>query len=136
MDVSKREQRYSLYLFIIPLVFLTAWLFYLSNLPTYTSKTLLIGGGLMTLSFLTNFKIKSSLHTSLNCYLAFCVFQINPSIGMALLVLTVAVAWSRVVLQRHSVSEVVMGFLVGGVASVALSLIIDSSDFELLLVAG
>ena len=93
--------------------------------------TFLVGGGLMTLSFLTNFKIKSSLHTSLNCYLAACVFQIDSVVGIILFVMTLVVAWSRIILKRHTLSEVVMGFLVGAIASVVLIHLTNPSDFDL-----
>ena len=79
----------------------------------------------MTLSFLSNFMIKSSLHTSLNCYLAGSVFIIDKGLGLALFILTLAVAWSRIILKRHTKGEVAMGFLIGFIAIFTLMIVAD-----------
>jgi membrane-associated phospholipid phosphatase len=70
--------------------------------------------------------LKLSLHA------AFAVFAASllwPSVMavVGLLALAVAVAWSRLVLRRHTLGEVVVGLLAGGAAGVGFHLIANAS---------
>ncbi|PZU87523.1 MAG: ABC transporter permease [Chryseobacterium sp.] len=111
MDVSNRKQRHSLYIFIIiaTVVFLIAD-YVLHKEIDWTVLMLCI---LLILMQISNFYIKSSMHTSLNIYVAALFFAINPTIGVLWLLLAVLIGITRVILKRHTVKEVLSG---GGIA--------------------
>ncbi len=111
MDVSNRKQRHSLYLFIVlaTVVFLAVD-FYLHKEIDWTVLMICI---LLILMQISNFFIKSSMHTSLNIYVAALFFAINPTIGFFWFFLAVLIGITRVILKRHTVKEVLSG---GGIA--------------------
>jgi len=54
----------------------------------------------------------------LNIYLAFLVMTVNYKIGIVILLLTGLIGWSRIVLGRHSIKEVVFGAVIGFTVSI------------------
>lgn len=117
MDVSNRKQRHSLYVFIIlaTLVFLAVD-YYIHKEIDWTVLMLCI---LLILMQASNFFIKSSMHTSLNIFVAALFFAINPMIGMFWFILSVLIGVTRVILRRHTVKEV----LAGGLIAIFVSLV-------------
>lgn len=111
MDVSNRKQRHSLYIFIIiaTIIFLVVD-YFLHKEIDWTVLMLCI---LLILMQISNFYIKSSMHTSLNIYVAALFFAINPTIGIFWFLLAVLIGTTRVILKRHTVREVLSG---GGIA--------------------
>lgn len=117
MDVSNRKQRHSLYVFIIlaTLVFLAVDYFIHKEID-WTVLMLCI---LLMLMQASNFFIKSSMHTSLNIYVAALFFAISPGIGFFWFLLSVLIGVTRVILKRHTTREV----LSGGLIAIFVSLI-------------
>ena len=117
MDVSNRKQRHSLYIFIIiaTVIFLGVD-FYLHKEMDWTIFMLCI---LLVLMQVSNFFIKSSMHTSLNIYVAALFFAIEPVIGVFWFALSVVIGITRIILKRHTPLEV----LCGGLIAVFVSLI-------------
>jgi len=111
MDVSNRKQRHSLYIFIIisTIVFLAVD-YFLHKEIDWTVLMLCI---LLILMQMSNFYIKSSMHTSLNIYVSALFFAIDPIIGIFWFLLAVLIGITRVILKRHTVKEVLSG---GGIA--------------------
>jgi hypothetical protein len=75
---------------------------------------------LMITAQLVNYFVKSSLHISLNIFLAFLLFPISTIAGVLFAFFIFLIGWSRLVLNRHTVVEVLTGVLIGvtfGVAS-------------------
>ena len=107
MDVSNRKQRHSLYIFIIiaTVVFLGVD-FYLHKEMDWTVFMLCI---LLILMQVSNFFIYSSMHTSLNIYVAALFFAIVPIIGMFWFLLSIVIGVTRVILKRHTPKEVFSG---------------------------
>lgn len=107
MDVSNRKQRHSLYIFIIiaTVVFLGVD-FYLHKEMDWTVFMLCI---LLILMQVSNFFIKSSMHTSLNIYVAALFFAIQPVIGIIWFLLAILIGITRVILERHTPKEVLSG---------------------------
>ena len=107
MDVSNRKQRHSLYIFIIiaTVVFLGVD-FYLHKEMDWTVFMHCI---LLILMQVSNFFIKSSMHTSLNIYVAALFFAIEPIIGMFWFLLSIVIGVTRVILKRHTPKEVFSG---------------------------
>lgn len=112
-DVSNQRQRIRLFVFTLPLLLITTLILYITNKPEYLYIGFLIGTSLFTISFLANYFIKSSLHVSINSYMAISISLINIPFSLALLFLTLIVAWSRLVLKRHSIIEVCVGLFLG-----------------------
>ncbi len=112
-DVSVQKQRKSLYLFVIPLLIITSLILYITNQPTFIFQAFVVGSLLMITSFILNFFLKTSLHVSLNTYLAASVFIIDSPIGIGLFLFTLLIAWSRIHLKRHTIQEVLSGFITG-----------------------
>lgn len=117
MDVSNRKQRHSLYVFIIlaTIVFLAVDYFIHKEID-WTVLMLCI---LLMLMQASNFFIKSSMHTSLNIYVAALFYAINPVIGIGWFLLSVLIGVTRIILKRHTIKEV----LAGGLIAIFVSLI-------------
>lgn len=107
MDVSNRKQRHSLYVFIIvaTIVFLAVD-YGIHNEIDWTVLMLCI---LLSLMQISNFFIKSSMHTSLNIYVAALFYAINPALGIFWFVLAILIGITRVILRRHTTREVLSG---------------------------
>jgi len=133
-DVSIQKQRKSLYLFTVPLVLTTSYLLYITKQPQFIFQAFLIGSILMFLSFIINFYLKTSLHVSLNIYLATAVFLVDPLIGTGIFIFSIIVAWSRIILKKHTIQEVISGLLIGSISS--LTLYILNSNIDILSQAG
>ena len=84
---------------------------------THQSMTLRMGvlGALVLFVFaqMVNLYIKTSLHVGFNTYLAFLIFPFNWVVGVGTLVFSFFLGWSRIVLKRHTLAEVVSGALLG-----------------------
>lgn len=117
-DVSNQKQRSSLFVFILVLLTLTTILLYVTDQPNYLNLGVLIATCLITISFFVNYSIKSSLHVSLNTYMALSLSLLNISVAIGLFVFTIIIGWSRIVLKRHTFTEVCIGLLLGIVAGV------------------
>ncbi|MFC0344924.1 phosphatase PAP2 family protein [Epilithonimonas hispanica] len=117
MDVSNRKQRHSLYIFIIiaTIIFLTVD-YFLHKEIDWTVLMLCI---LLILMQISNFFIKSSMHTSLNIYVSALFFTIEPIIGIFWFLLSILIGITRVILKRHTPKEV----LIGGTIAIFVSLI-------------
>lgn len=117
MDVSNRKQRHSLYIFIIiaTVIFLGVD-FYLHKEMDWVIFMLCI---LLILMQISNFFIKSSMHTSLNIYVSALFFTIEPIMGIFWFLLSIVIGITRVILKRHTPAEVFSG----GAIAIFVSLI-------------
>ncbi|MBP7174392.1 MAG: ABC transporter permease [Cloacibacterium sp.] len=115
MDVSNREQRKSLYVFIIVLsVLYMIYDYYKNDSLDWVLVFLIV---LLLLMQISNYFIKSSMHTSLNVYVAALFFYINPVSGMIWLGIAIVVGITRIILRRHTLQEVLMGGLLATIVS-------------------
>jgi membrane-associated phospholipid phosphatase len=121
-DVSAQSERASnIYRPALMLLLVTAVLLYIFRQP-FVGETLFFAL-LMAVCYAINTKIKISQHTLMATYLGFLVLSANFWAGVAMLVFAPFVAWSRVVLGRHTLREVLVGGLVAtafGVAHILL----------------
>jgi len=122
-DVSDRVERKSFYRFLIPILFLVNLGLYLTDQSFQT----LLSFGLATLLLvslqLVNLFVKASIHVSVNIYLAYLLFEINPYVAIAFGLFITLIAWSRLVLKRHQPIEVVIGFFLGNIFGILFLLI-------------
>jgi membrane-associated phospholipid phosphatase len=112
-DVSDKNQRKSLFWFAFPLVLIITVFMFVTNQSRNLSISMLFALILVVTSQITNFFIKSSLHVSLNIFLSSLIFTVNYKMGIAVLLFTGLLIWSRLKLERHTVKEVFTGFVIG-----------------------
>jgi membrane-associated phospholipid phosphatase len=112
-DVSDQKQRNSFYkVGLILLGSATAMLFFVPDASDFFIGTLFAFLMMLT-SAVVNLKIKASLHTSVCMYLTFVYSLLNIPLALVMLVFTILVAISRLILKRHSLSEVGVGAVIG-----------------------
>lgn len=117
MDVSDRKQRKSLYVFIeICLFAYLLFEYFYSNIIDLIMIFILV---LLLLMQLSNFFIKSSMHTSFNVFVASLFFALNWKLGLVWLGIAILVGITRVILKRHTVQEVLMGSFIAVIVSFA-----------------
>ncbi|QIG88367.1 ABC transporter permease [Chryseobacterium sp. POL2] len=107
MDVSNREQRKSLYVVIVFLCFIyLAFEFVVHQHLDYEILFLWI---LLILMQISNFFIKSSMHTSLNIFVAFLFLNFDIRWGIFWFILSIIIGITRIILKRHTLAEVISG---------------------------
>ena len=122
-DVSDRIQRKTLFTFIIPIMIVVTIISFITSPDSNFSISVLFGTILVIISQITNLFIKSSLHVSLNIYLAALATTADLRIGIAILLLTGLIAWSRIALGRHTRKEVALGYIIGLTISITMLLV-------------
>jgi membrane-associated phospholipid phosphatase len=115
MDVSDRNQRKSLYFFVEgSLLLYLLYDFYSNNNIDLVMLFLLI---LLVIMQLSNYFIKSSMHTAFNIFVSALFFTLNPWVGIIWAGIAVSVGFTRIILKRHTVKEVFIGGLIAGFVS-------------------
>lgn len=107
MDVSNRVQRKTLYIFIAACVIAYLIFNYIKN--GYLDLVMLFILILLFALQISNFFIKSSMHTSFNIFVAALFFTLDWKMGLVWLGIAILVGITRVILKRHTVKEVFMG---------------------------
>ncbi|MBV8326585.1 ABC transporter permease [Chryseobacterium sp.] len=107
MDVSNRVQRKTLYIFIA--ICLIAYLIFNYIRNGYLDLVMLFIFILLLALQISNFFIKSSMHTAFNVFVAALFFSLDPAIGILWLGIAALVGITRIILKRHTVKEVFMG---------------------------
>lgn len=115
LDVSDRQQRKSLYFFISACISLYLVFFYYKNKEIDFVLFFLLF--LLILMQISNYFIKSSMHTALNIFVATLLFVVDPIIGCVWFFIAVLTGLSRIILRRHTYKEVLSGALIAGVTS-------------------
>lgn len=107
MDVSNRVQRKSLYIFIATcVVFYIAFNYFKNGYVDLVMLFILI---LLFALQISNFYIKSSMHTAFNIFVAALFFALNHTMGIVWLAIAILVGVTRIILKRHTPKEVLMG---------------------------
>jgi membrane-associated phospholipid phosphatase len=111
-DVSVREQRAGMYPAALAITIATALVLAWAQVPRPILRGVLAILLLIGCAALINLWLKISLHTA---FAVFTAFALLPSRGLvaAVLVLALAIAWSRIELGRHTLVEVVGGAVLG-----------------------
>lgn len=107
MDVSNRVQRKSLYVFIATCVVFYIGFNYFKN--GYVDLVMLFILILLFALQISNFFIKSSMHTAFNVFVAALFFALNQTMGLVWLAIAILVGITRIILKRHTPKEVFMG---------------------------
>lgn len=111
-DVSVREQRAGMYPAALAITFATALVLAWAQVPRPILRGVLAILLLIGCAALINLWLKISLHTA---FAVFTALAFLPSRGLVagVLVLALAIAWSRIELGRHTLAEVLGGALLG-----------------------
>ncbi|AZB26130.1 ABC transporter permease [Chryseobacterium bernardetii] len=107
MDVSNRIQRKTLYVFIATCLIIYLIFNYIRN--GYIDLVLLFILILLFALQISNFFIKSSMHTAFNIFVAALFFTLDWKIGLVWLGIASLVGLTRIILKMHTVKEVFMG---------------------------
>lgn len=124
-DISDKTERQSWYLIPLFLLLILTIILFLTNQSHIIKWNSLFFFLLLLISNFINRYIKSSLHVSLNTFLTFLIMPINLILGTLFLVFVLFVSWSRIILKRHTLKEVVYGGIIGlliGLSSCATTL--------------
>lgn len=107
MDVSNRVQRNSLYVIIALVMVLYLIINYM--IDEQIDFTILFLFVLLILMQISNYFIKSSMHTAMNVFTAALFFSENAILGIIWLGIAILVGITRIILKRHTPKEVIMG---------------------------
>jgi hypothetical protein len=112
-DISKKEERAPIFAFTAVISFVYFVLIFLLSGP----KVLLISLGALLIGVLLeafiNRRIKASIHLAVFSSFSFIVGILYGGIFWIILLLSPFVAWSRIRLKRHKLSETVIGAILG-----------------------
>jgi hypothetical protein len=128
-DVSDRNQRQSWYKFASLLLLVVSIILFATEQPKSLQLSILSFLILLLISGIINYRIKTSLHVTLTIYLAFLIIPMNFQIAGIFISLSLLVAWARIILKRHTLKEVLTGFIIGtfiGVSSVVFDYLYNS----------
>ena len=115
VDASNTNERKSLNVFLAVLCFLGAlFLWFVSHRP-YMSYALALSGSVIVVALLVARWAKMSLHAAFAAFATALVWPIIPAVVAGTLI-TAAVVWSRLVLERHVVADIAAGLVLGVVA--------------------
>jgi membrane-associated phospholipid phosphatase len=115
-DVSDAAERRSFYPVALTVTAASLAVFYVLDFPRGLLIGMLISLALLVAAMLVNRFSKISLHLIFAVYFAVSLCAVGVWIGTIFLVLAAAVGWSRVALERHTLTQVLSGALLGAFA--------------------
>jgi membrane-associated phospholipid phosphatase len=115
VDAPVPGERRQLNVFLVLLLFGVSGALWAFGQPLLVSLGLGLGGAVVLAAHLLRRWLKLSLHASFAVYAAALLWPAALAAG-AVLLLAVAVSWSRLALRRHTLAEVLAGLAVGAAA--------------------
>jgi len=112
VDASVRSERSALNVFLVVLCSLSAMLLWFLTRRQSMSVALALSGALVLVALLLARWVKVSLHAAFAAFATTLLWPITLAVAGGVLV-TAAVVWSRLVLQRHVAADVMTGVLLG-----------------------
>lgn len=123
-DVSDRNQRKSFYKFLIPILVLVNLVLHFTN-QSYPTRLSFGIASLLVLSLqLINLRIKASIHVAINVFLVYLLSQHNLYFALILAILILGIAWSRLVLKRHLLIDLIWGGILGNVFGILFTILL------------
>jgi hypothetical protein len=114
-DVSDQNQRKGFYHVAIGLFLALILVLWLMNVPKEVIYHTLLVLGMVGLMALVNRKIKASLHAAIALFITVNCFALGIFPGIGITFFSLAIAWSRWRLGRHSLNEIAIGSVFGTV---------------------
>jgi membrane-associated phospholipid phosphatase len=124
-DISVSSERRGFYPIAIGVVSISCVFLWLLGLPHSLLIGMMISLALLIAAMLINGWSKISLHLIFATYCAVSLLAVSYLVGAGFILLAVSVAWSRVVLERHSLPQVLSGMLLGMAAGIFLLRVIN-----------
>lgn len=121
VDASLREERRTLNRFLLLALLCAAAIALWSGLPRALALGLALAASLIAMAQITARCCKLSLHLAFVVYAAILLWQALPVAGMAGLLFAALVAWSRLILERHTRRDVIAGAMAGACAGLAFA---------------
>jgi len=121
VDASHPRERGQLNLFLTVLLFGAAALLWSLDQPQSVVAGAALVGTLVVAAHLLRRWLKVSLHAAFAVFAAALVWPGVASVSL-MLALAAGVAWSRLVLQRHTLAEVLVGLLLGSASGLVFNL--------------
>jgi hypothetical protein len=112
-DVSNQKQRQSVYVYAITLLGVVTLILFVTDQSRTLRVNMLFSFLLLLSSQVSNYFIKSSLHISFNLFLSFLLIPMLSEIAIIFFVCVFFIGWARIVLQRHTLKEVLAGGALG-----------------------
>jgi membrane-associated phospholipid phosphatase len=122
LDVSVRKQRYLLYPVGMLCALLMVGAFILLRAPLPAMVTAITLSLANALNGLINLSYKVSAHSAAAAACAALLWLYAPGWGLPAAVAAALVGWSRVELGRHTTGQVILGWTVGVLSALAISL--------------
>ena len=119
VDASHPRERSQLNLLLVAVLGGAALVLWAAGQPLPVALGPLASALLVLLAHLLRRWLKVSLHAAFAVFAAALVWP-HPGLTLATVVLAAAVAWSRLVLRRHTRAEVLLGLLLGAATGVGL----------------
>ena len=124
-DVSNRQQRQHFYYFTLGILALSipiAWLF---GMPAQLITGTAVSLALLAAGLLINTRFKISMHMMFAGYCAVILARADIPFVLCAMAILFALGWSRLVLRRHTVPEVIYGSLLGATAGLVMRWLIN-----------
>lgn len=112
-DVSDRKQRRGFYPFALGLFLLLILLFYVMDFPRPILEQTFVFFILLLIMTGLNFFTKASLHAAIAFYIAINLWEVHGFLGLVFFILALAISWARVYNGRHTLTEIIIGGLLG-----------------------
>jgi membrane-associated phospholipid phosphatase len=120
VDASNPSERPVLFMVALGgMVAALVWLL-LRDPRSFLVRGLLVTAGFLLVAALLTRWVKLSLHVAFAALTATALCLLGSSVGYALIVVVPIVFWSRIVLARHHVHELLAGLVLGVITGVAL----------------
>ncbi|HKO97161.1 MAG TPA: hypothetical protein VJU86_09220 [Pyrinomonadaceae bacterium] len=120
MDVSDHGQRGGLYNVAVPIILISIVVFWLFEFPLGMIVGALVSLALLLAGMAINRFSKISMHAMFGAYCVVILVASSATFGLAAVVLVAGMSWSRVILGRHTIAQVIAGNLLGAMAGVLL----------------
>lgn len=112
-DVSDRKQRAALYPYLLLLMAIMSGVMYYFEYPETITHGVFFFFLMLLLISVVNLKLKASLHAASSFFICMMIVKVNPLAGLMVLLFSFVVAWSRLVLKRHTLPEIIVGAACG-----------------------
>ncbi len=123
VDASQPRERHQLNLFLAGLLGAAAVLLWAMGQSPAVASGPLLAALLVLLTHALRRRLKVSLHAAFALFAAAMVWP--HALGtLAIGLLAIGVAWSRLVLRRHTLAEVLVGLLLGAACGAALHVLL------------
>lgn len=118
VDASVRSERRTLNVFLMVLLGAGAALAWFGALRPHLPVALALAAAMIAIAMALERRLKLSLHVGFATFATGLLWPSVPALGIGLLV-TAAIAWSRLALGRHTPRDLVAASLAGTVAAIA-----------------